>query len=59
MATSEIDNIRNLIEKKGVMFRDFQIGSIETRSAEDDQPEKMVISISWRSSAAIMQPSWA
>ena len=43
MATSEIDNIRNLIEKKGVMFRDFQIGSIETRAAEEGQPEKMII----------------
>lgn len=43
MATSEIENIRNLIEKKGVMFRDFRIGSIETRAAEDGQAEKMVI----------------
>ena len=33
MATSEIENIRNLIEKKGVMFRDFRIGSIESRAA--------------------------
>ena len=40
---SEIDNIRNLIEKKGVMFRDFRIGSIETRAAEEGQPEKMII----------------
>lgn len=39
----ETDNIRNLIEKKGVMFRDFQIGSIETRKAEGGESEKMII----------------
>lgn len=39
----EIENITNLIEKKGVQFRDFQIGSIETRAAAENEPEKMII----------------
>lgn len=41
--SSEAENIRRLIENKGVQFRDFQIGSIETRAAEDGKPEKMII----------------
>ena len=39
----EEENIRKLIENKGVQFRDFQIGSIETRAAEDGKAEKMII----------------
>lgn len=41
--SSELENIRKLIEQKDVQFRDFQIGSIETRASEDGKTEKMVI----------------
>ena len=40
---SEVENIRKLMENKGVQFRDFQIGSIVTRAAEEGEAEKMTI----------------
>ena len=39
----ELENIKRLIENKGVHFRDFQITNIETRAAEDGEAEKMII----------------
>ena len=41
--SKEIENIRRLIENKGMQFRDFRIGSIETRAAEAGEPEKLII----------------
>ena len=39
---SEIDNIENLMNNKGVEFRDFSLTKIETRAKEDGQEELIV-----------------
>lgn len=39
----EADNIKKLIEGKGVQFRDFNITEIQTREAAEGEPEKMII----------------
>lgn len=41
--SKELDNIRKLIECKGVQFRDFHSTEIETREASGEEPEKMII----------------
>ncbi len=43
MSDTKTDNVERLIQQKGVQFRDFKISNIETRAAEDDAPEKMII----------------
>lgn len=43
MSDTKIDNIERLIQNKGVQFRDFRISNIETRAAENDTPERMII----------------
>lgn len=48
---SEKDNIKKLIEEKGVQFRNFAIDNIEIRQEEDGEGEKMII----RGTPAVME----
>ena len=40
---SEKDNIKKLIEDKGVQFRQFAIDNVEVRQEEDGEGEKLII----------------